>query len=247
MTAFNPDHRLMVLWRLPWRLRTLYGGPPDDWRRDGGKKVTTYPHQGDLPDGVLVNGATAAVAIDLETMGSWLGRAIPRASSSSDVFCEAHVVVRLDRSPDRMTPRTSAPADRPGGLAFHFWPLRHRHVLINGSDRARLMHQDVPFQVVEAYTDRHGLKARDQGADRRRSSKAQQSLDQMVAQRTTRSPTPPPTPAPAQLRAHLTRCWSARPRHRLRPFRLPHPTAPCWAAGRGRVGVRDVDISAPAS
>ena len=117
------------------RRAALYSEGRMDWR-SGVNKVTTFLHEGDLPDGALAG--ASAVAVDSETMGLRLGRDPLCVVQLSAGDGDAHVV-RLDRA-DLRRPEPEAPADRSGGdQDLPLRPLRYRHVLAapGGGDRPR--------------------------------------------------------------------------------------------------------------
>jgi ribonuclease D len=142
---------------------------------DGVKKVTTYLHQGDLPDGVLA-GATA-VAIDSETMGLRLGRDPLCVVQLSDGNGEAHVV-RLDRSTYDAPNLKRLLTDPAVTKLFHFGRFDIAMFWLHlGVLTAPVYCTKIASKLARTYTDRHGLKDVTKeliGVDL---SKAQQSSD----------------------------------------------------------------------
>ena len=118
--------------------------------------MTTFLHEGDLPDGAL-DGA-ALVAIDSETMGLRLGRDPLCVVQLSDGRGDAHVV-RLDRD------RYDAPnlkrllTDPTVTKIFHFGrfdiAMFWRHL---GVVTAPVYCTKIASKLARTYTDRHGLK-----------------------------------------------------------------------------------------
>ena len=142
---------------------------------DGVKKVTTYLHRGDLPDGVLA-GATA-VAIDSETMGLRLGRDPLCVVQLSDGNGEAHVV-RLDRSTYDAPNLKRLLTDPAVTKLFHFGRFDIAMFWLHlGVLTAPVYCTKIASKLARTYTDRHGLKDVTKeliGVDL---SKAQQSSD----------------------------------------------------------------------
>ena len=138
-------------------------------------KVTTFQHEGDLPDGVLAG--APAVAIDSETMGLRLGRDPLCVVQLSDGGGEAHLV-RLDRATYHAPNLKRLLTDPAVTKIFHygrfdiamFW----RHL---GVVTTPVYCTKIASRLARTYTDRHGLKdvAKELlGVDL---SKAQQSSD----------------------------------------------------------------------
>jgi ribonuclease D len=137
--------------------------------------VTTYVHEGDLPDGALA-GATA-VAIDSETMGLRLGRDPLCVVQLSAGDGDAHVV-RLDRSTYDAPNLKRLLTDPAVTKLFHFGRFDiamfwlHLNVVT-----APVYCTKIASKLARTYTDRHGLKDVTKellGVDM---SKAQQSSD----------------------------------------------------------------------
>jgi len=137
--------------------------------------VTTYVHDGDLPDGALA-GATD-VAIDSETMGLRLGRDPLCVVQLSDGKGDAHVV-RLDRSTYE-APNLKRILAEPGiTKIFHFGRFDIAMFWLHlGVVTAPVYCTKIASKLARTYTDRHGLKdvtKEIMGIDL---SKAQQSSD----------------------------------------------------------------------
>jgi ribonuclease D len=122
----------------------------------GVKKLTTFLHEGDLPDGVLA-GATA-VAVDSETMGLRLGRDPLCVVQLSDGSGEAHVV-RLDRS-TYDAPNLKALLTDPAVLKiFHFGRFDIAMFRLHlGVVTTPVYCTKIASKLARTYTDRHGLK-----------------------------------------------------------------------------------------
>ena len=137
--------------------------------------MTTYVHDGDLPDGALA-GATD-VAIDSETMGLRLGRDPLCVVQLSDGKGDAHVV-RLDRSTYE-APNLKRILAEPGiTKIFHFGRFDIAMFWLHlGVVTAPVYCTKIASKLARTYTDRHGLKdvtKEIMGIDL---SKAQQSSD----------------------------------------------------------------------
>jgi len=137
--------------------------------------VTTFVHEGDLPDGALA-GATA-VAIDSETMGLRLGRDPLCVVQLSDGGGDAHVV-RMAR-PGYDCPNLKALLIDPAVTKlFHFGRFDIAMFWLHlGVVTAPVYCTKIASKLARTYTDRHGLKDVSRellGVDM---SKAQQSSD----------------------------------------------------------------------
>jgi ribonuclease D len=139
------------------------------------KKPTTYFHEGDLPDGVLV-GATA-VAIDSETMGLRLGRDPLCVVQLSDGNGEAHVV-RLDRAIYDAPNLKRLLTDPAVTKIFHFGRFDIAMFWLHlGVVTAPVYCTKIASKLARTYTDRHGLKDVTKELIGIDLSKAQQSSD----------------------------------------------------------------------
>jgi ribonuclease D len=139
------------------------------------KKVTTYLHEGDLPDGALAG--ASVVAIDSETMGLRLGRDPLCVVQLSDGNGEAHVV-QLDRA-SYDAPNLKRLLTDPAVLKlFHFGRFDIAMFWLHlGVVTAPVYCTKIASKLARTYTDRHGLKDVTKellGIDL---SKAQQSSD----------------------------------------------------------------------
>jgi ribonuclease D len=139
------------------------------------KKVTTYLHECDLPDGALAG--ASVVAIDSETMGLRLGRDPLCVVQLSDGNGEAHVV-QLDRS-TYDAPNLKRLLTDPAVLKlFHFGRFDIAMFWLHlGVVTAPVYCTKIASKLARTYTDRHGLKDVTKellGIDL---SKAQQSSD----------------------------------------------------------------------
>jgi ribonuclease D len=139
------------------------------------KKVITYLHEGDLPDGVLAG--ASVVAIDSETMGLRLGRDPLCVVQLSDGNGEAHVV-QLDRA-TYDAPNLKRLLTDPAVLKlFHFGRFDIAMFWLHlGVVTAPVYCTKIASKLARTYTDRHGLKDVTKellGVDL---SKAQQSSD----------------------------------------------------------------------
>ncbi len=136
--------------------------------------MTTYQHDGDLPDDVTFKGS---VAIDSETMGLRLGRDPLCVVQISAGDGDAHVV-RLNR-PAYDAPNLKRLLQDPAMLKiFHFGRFDiAMFVLHLGVVAAPVYCTKIASKIARTYTDRHGLKDVTRellGVDM---SKAQQSSD----------------------------------------------------------------------
>jgi len=139
------------------------------------KKVTTFLHLGDLPDGVLAD--ATAVAVDSETMGLRLGRDPLCVIQLSDGRGDAHVV-QLDRS-TYDAPNLKRLLTNPAIIKiFHFGRFDIAMFWLHlGVVTAPIYCTKIASKLARTYTDRHGLKDVTKellGIDL---SKAQQSSD----------------------------------------------------------------------
>ena len=137
--------------------------------------MTTFVHDGDLPDGALAG--ASAVAIDSETMGLRLGRDPLCVVQLSDGNGDAHVV-KLDRSTYDAPNLKRLLTDPDVVKLFHFGRFDiamfwlHLKVVT-----APVYCTKIASKLARTYTDRHGLKDVTRelvGVDL---SKAQQSSD----------------------------------------------------------------------
>ena len=136
--------------------------------------MTTYLHDGDLPDGLAFSGS---VAVDSETMGLRLGRDPLCVVQLSAGDGDAHVV-RLSR-PDYDAPNLKRLMQDPTVLKlFHFGRFDIAMFYLHlGVVTAPVYCTKIASKIARTYTDRHGLKDVSRellGIDL---SKAQQSSD----------------------------------------------------------------------
>jgi ribonuclease D len=136
--------------------------------------VTTYLHDGDLPDGVSFPGS---VAVDSETMGLRLGRDPLCVVQLSAGDGHAHVV-RLNR-PAYDAPNLKALLTDPSVVKiFHFGRFDIAMFYLHlGVTTGPVYCTKIASKLARTYTDRHGLKDVSReliGVDL---SKAQQSSD----------------------------------------------------------------------
>ncbi len=137
--------------------------------------MTTYVHEGDLPDGVLAG--ASAVAVDSETMGLRLGRDPLCVVQLSDGQGDAHLV-KLDRT-SYDAPNLKRLLTDPAVLKiFHFGRFDIAMFWLHlGVITAPVYCTKIASKIARTYTDRHGLKDVTKellGVD---ISKAQQSSD----------------------------------------------------------------------
>ncbi len=137
--------------------------------------MTTYVHEGDLPDGVLAG--ASAVAVDSETMGLRLGRDPLCVVQLSDGQGDAHLV-KLDRT-SYDAPNLKRLLTDPAVLKiFHFGRFDIAMFWLHlGVVTAPVYCTKIASKIARTYTDRHGLKDVTKellGVD---ISKAQQSSD----------------------------------------------------------------------
>jgi ribonuclease D len=137
--------------------------------------VTTFLHDGDLPDGVL-SGASA-VAVDSETMGLRLGRDPLCVVQLSDGNGDAHVVQL--RRPGYDAPNLKRLLTDPAVTKiFHFGRFDIAMFFLHlGVLTTPVYCTKIASKLARTYTDRHGLKDVTReliGVD---ISKAQQSSD----------------------------------------------------------------------
>jgi ribonuclease D len=118
--------------------------------------VTTFLHDGDLPDGALAG--AAAVAIDSETMGLRLGRDPLCVVQLSAGDGDAHVV-RLSR-PGYEAPNLKRLLTDPAVLKlFHFGRFDIAMFYLHlGVVTAPVYCTKIASKIARTYTDRHGLK-----------------------------------------------------------------------------------------
>jgi ribonuclease D len=138
-------------------------------------QVTTFVHEGDLPDGALA-GATL-VAIDSETMGLRLGRDPLCVVQVSDGAGDAHLV-KLDRATYDAPNLKRLLANPAVTKIFHFGRFDIAMFWLHlGVVTAPVYCTKIASKLARTYTDRHGLKDVTKelmGVDL---SKAQQSSD----------------------------------------------------------------------
>ncbi|THD74510.1 MAG: ribonuclease D [Phenylobacterium sp.] len=137
--------------------------------------MTTFLHDGDLPDGALAG--AQAVAIDSETMGLRLGRDPLCVVQLSDGLGDAHVV-QLSR-PDYDAPNLKRLLTDPAVTKlFHYGRFDIAMFFLHlGVVTAPVYCTKIASKLARTYTDRHGLKDVTKellGVDL---SKAQQSSD----------------------------------------------------------------------
>ncbi len=136
--------------------------------------MTTYLHEGDLPDGLTFSGS---VAVDSETMGLRLGRDPLCVVQLSAGDGDAHVL-RLHR-PAYDAPNLKRLLENPAVLKiFHFGRFDIAMFALHlGVLTAPVYCTKIASKIARTYTDRHGLKDVTRellGIDL---SKAQQSSD----------------------------------------------------------------------
>ena len=118
--------------------------------------MTTFLHDGDLPDGALA-GATA-VAIDSETMGLRLGRDPLCVVQLSDGKGDAHVV-QLDRATYDAPNLKRLLTDPAVTKLFHFGRFDIAMFWLHlGVVTAPVYCTKIASKLARTYTDRHGLK-----------------------------------------------------------------------------------------
>ena len=117
--------------------------------------MTTYLHEGDLPDGLSFPGS---VAVDSETMGLRLGRDPLCVVQLSAGDGDAHVV-RLHR-PDYDAPNLKRLLEDPEVLKlFHFGRFDIAMFALHlGVTTAPVYCTKIASKIARTYTDRHGLK-----------------------------------------------------------------------------------------
>jgi ribonuclease D len=118
--------------------------------------LTTFLHDGDLPEGALAG--ASAVAIDSETMGLRLGRDPLCVVQLSDGKGDAHVV-QLAR-PGYDAPNLKRLLTDPGVLKlFHFGRFDIAMFYLHlGVVTAPVYCTKIASKIARTYTDRHGLK-----------------------------------------------------------------------------------------
>ena len=136
--------------------------------------MTTYLHDGDLPDGLSFGGS---VAVDSETMGLRLGRDPLCVVQLSAGDGNAHVVQL--RRPAYDAPNLTRLMEDPAVLKiFHFGRFDIAMFALHlGVNTAPVYCTKIASKIARTYTDRHGLKDVTRellGVD---ISKAQQSSD----------------------------------------------------------------------
>ena len=142
--------------------------------------MTTFLHDGDLPEGALAG--ASAVAIDSETMGLRLGRDPLCVVQLSAGDGDAHVV-RLSR-PDYDAPNLKRLLTDPAVLKlFHFGRFDIAMFWLHlGVVTAPVYCTKIASKIARTYTDRHGLKDVVKELLSVDLSKAQQSSDWGAAQ-----------------------------------------------------------------
>jgi ribonuclease D len=137
--------------------------------------VTTFLHDGDLPDGAL-SGASA-VAVDSETMGLRLGRDPLCVVQLSNGNGDAHVVQL--RRPAYDAPNLKRLLTDPAVLKiFHFGRFDIAMFFLHlGVVTAPVYCTKIASKLARTYTDRHGLKDVTRELIGIDISKAQQSSD----------------------------------------------------------------------
>lgn len=142
--------------------------------------MTTFVHDGDLPDGVLAG--AAFVAIDSETMGLRLGRDPLCVVQLSDGGGDAHLV-KLDRTTYDAPNLKRLLTDPSVVKIFHFGRFDIAMFWLHlGVVTTPVYCTKIASKIARTYTDRHGLKDIVKellGVDL---SKAQQSSDWGSAQ-----------------------------------------------------------------
>jgi len=118
--------------------------------------VTTFVHDGDLPDGALAG--AAAVAVDSETMGLRLGRDPLCVAQLSDGNGDAHVV-KLDRA-TYDAPNLKRLLTDPAVLKiFHYGRFDIAMFWLHlGVVTTPVYCTKIASKLARTYTDRHGLK-----------------------------------------------------------------------------------------
>ena len=118
--------------------------------------MTTFVHDGDLPDGALAG--AAAVAVDSETMGLRLGRDPLCVAQLSDGNGDAHVV-KLDRA-TYDAPNLKRLLTDPAVLKiFHYGRFDIAMFWLHlGVVTTPVYCTKIASKLARTYTDRHGLK-----------------------------------------------------------------------------------------
>jgi ribonuclease D len=125
-------------------------------RRSERRAVTTFLHEGDLPDGVLAT--ASAVAVDSETMGLRLGRDPLCVVQLSDGQGDAHVV-RLDRATYDAPNLKRLLTDPAVTKIFHFGRFDIAMFWLHlGVVAGPVYCTKIASRLARTYTDRHGLK-----------------------------------------------------------------------------------------
>jgi ribonuclease D len=125
-------------------------------RRSERKAVTTFLHEGDLPDGALAT--ASAIAVDSETMGLRLGRDPLCVVQLSDGQGDAHVV-RLDRATYDAPNLKRLLTDPSVTKIFHFGRFDIAMFWLHlGVVTGPVYCTKIASRLARTYTDRHGLK-----------------------------------------------------------------------------------------
>ena len=137
--------------------------------------MTTFVHEGDLPDGALAG--AAAVAVDSETMGLRLGRDPLCVVQLSDGKGDAHLV-QLDRATYHAPNLKRVLTDPAVVKIFHFGRFDIAMFWLHlGVVTAPVYCTKIASKLARTYTDRHGLKDVTKELVGIDLSKAQQSSD----------------------------------------------------------------------
>ena len=137
--------------------------------------MTTFVHEGDLPDGALAG--AAAVAVDSETMGLRLGRDPLCVVQLSDGKGDAHLV-QLDRATYDAPNLKRVLTDPAVVKIFHFGRFDIAMFWLHlGVVTAPVYCTKIASKLARTYTDRHGLKDVTKELVGIDLSKAQQSSD----------------------------------------------------------------------
>ena len=136
--------------------------------------MTTYLHDGDLPDGLSFGGS---VAVDSETMGLRLGRDPLCVVQLSAGDGNAHVVQL--RRPAYDAPNLKRLMEDPAVLKiFHFGRFDIAMFALHlGVNTAPVYCTKIASKIARTYTDRHGLKDVTRELLGQELSKTQQSSD----------------------------------------------------------------------
>ena len=137
--------------------------------------MTTFVHEGDLPDGALAG--AAAVAVDSETMGLRLGRDPLCVVQLSDGKGDAHLV-QLDRATYDAPNLKRVLTDPAVVKIFHFGRFDIAMFWLHlGVVTTPVYCTKIASKLARTYTDRHGLKDVTKELVGIDLSKAQQSSD----------------------------------------------------------------------